>query len=208
MLKGLFISIEGPDGSGKSTQIKLLRDYLQNKGYDIALTREPGGTQISEKIRNIILDKENKSMHSRTEALLYAASRAQHVEEIIKPALKENKIVICDRFVDSSLIYQGIGRGLGIENIYDLNLFAMQDVIPDLTLLFDIDMCRAKKRKENRGNLDRLESEKGTFHEDVFNGYKKLKDLYPKRIKTVRANGSIKQVQEEIINIINDFLEN
>jgi dTMP kinase len=207
-LKGLFISIEGPDGSGKSTQIKLLRDYLQNKGYDIALTREPGGTQISEKIRNIILDKENKSMHSRTEALLYAASRAQHVEEIIKPALKENKIVICDRFVDSSLIYQGIGRGLGIENIYDLNLFAMQDVIPDLTLLFDIDMCRAKKRKENRGNLDRLESEKGTFHEDVFNGYKKLKDLYPKRIKTVRANGSIKQVQEEIINIINDFLEN
>ncbi|WP_330665071.1 dTMP kinase [Tepidibacter sp.] len=207
-MKGLFISIEGPDGSGKSTQIKLLRDYLQNKGYDIALTREPGGTQISEKIRNIILDKENKSMHSRTEALLYAASRAQHVEEIIKPALKENKIVICDRFVDSSLIYQGIGRGLGIENIYDLNLFAMQDVIPDLTLLFDIDMCRAKKRKENRGNLDRLESEKGTFHEDVFNGYKKLKDLYPKRIKTVRANGSIKQVQEEIINIINDFLEN
>jgi dTMP kinase len=147
-LKGLFISIEGPDGSGKSTQIKLLRDYLQNKGYDIALTREPGGTQISEKIRNIILDKENKSMHSRTEALLYAASRAQHVEEIIKPALKENKIVICDRFVDSSLIYQGIGRGLGIENIYDLNLFAMQDVIPDLTLLFDIDMCRAKKEKK------------------------------------------------------------
>lgn len=207
-MKGLFISIEGPDGSGKSTQIKLLRDYLQNKGYDIVLTREPGGTQISEKIRNIILDKENKSMHSRTEALLYAASRAQHVEEIIKPALKENKIVICDRFVDSSLIYQGIGRGLGIENIYDLNLFAMQDVIPDLTLLFDIDMCRAKKRKENRGNLDRLESEKGTFHKDVFNGYKKLKDLYPKRIKTVRANGSIKQVQEEIINIINDFLEN
>ncbi|CAH2215181.1 dTMP kinase [Tepidibacter aestuarii] len=207
-MKGLFISIEGPDGSGKSTQIKLLKDYLQNKGYDTVLTREPGGTKISEKIRNIILNKENKSMHSRTEALLYAASRAQHVEELIKPALKENKIVICDRFVDSSLIYQGIGRGLGMENIYNLNLFAMQDVIPDLTLLFDINMDKAKKRKENRGNLDRLESEKDAFHEDVFNGYKKLKELYPKRIKTVRANGSIKQVHQEIINIINNFLEN
>ena len=207
-MKGLFITIEGPDASGKSTQIKLLKDYLQNKGYDIVLTREPGGTKISEKIRSIILDKENKTMNSRTEALLYAASRAQHVEELIKPALKANKIVICDRFVDSSLIYQGIGRNLGIENIYNLNLFAMQDIIPDLTLLLDIDMNKAKKRKENRGNLDRLESEKDVFHEDVFNGYKKLKGLYPKRIKTVKANGNIKQVHEEIINIINAFLEN
>ncbi|WP_099191027.1 dTMP kinase [Tepidibacter mesophilus] len=207
-MKGLFITIEGPDGSGKSTQIKLLKDYLQNRGHDVVLTREPGGTKISEKIRNIILNNENKIMHSRTEALLYAASRAQHVEELIKPALKENNIVICDRFIDSSLIYQGIGRNLGIENIYNLNLFAMQDVIPDLTLLFDIDMDKAKKRKENRGNLDRLESEKGTFHEDVFNGYKKLKDLYPKRIKQVKANGSINEVHQEIINIIDTFLEN
>lgn len=207
-MKGLFITIEGPDASGKSTQIKLLKDYLQNKGYDIVLTREPGGTKISEKIRSIILDKENKTMNSRTEALLYAASRAQHVEELIKPALKENKIVICDRFVDSSLIYQGIGRNLGMENIYNLNLFAMEDVIPDLTLLLDIDKDKAKKRKEKRGNLDRLESEKDVFHEDVFNGYRKLKDLYPKRIKTVKANGNIKQVHEEIINIIIAFLEN
>jgi dTMP kinase len=206
-LKGLFITIEGPDGSGKSTQIKLLKEHLENKGYDVLLTREPGGTNISEKIRNIILDKENKSMHPKTEALLYAASRAQHVEQLIKPALNDGKIVICDRFVDSSLVYQGLGRDLGIDNIYNLNLFAMGDVIPNLTLLFDIDMTVAKKRKENRGNLDRLESEEDFFHKKVFNGYKELKNLYPDRIQLVKADDSIKEVHERIINMIDEFLE-
>ncbi|SHH50834.1 dTMP kinase [Tepidibacter thalassicus] len=206
-MKGLFITIEGPDGSGKSTQIKLLKEYLENKGYDVVLTREPGGTHISEKIRDIILDKENKNMHPKTEALLYAASRAQHVEERIKPALNDGKIVICDRFVDSSIVYQGLGRNLGIKNVYDINLFAMGDIIPDFTLLFDIDMSVAKKRKENRGDLDRLESEEDFFHKQVFKGYKKLKNLYPDRIKVVKADDSIEEVHERIINIIDEFLE-
>lgn len=206
-MKGIFITVEGPDGCGKSTQIKLLKDYFQHKEYNVVLTREPGGTPISEKIRELILDKENKTMDSKTEALLYAASRAQHVAEVIKPALSNEKIVICDRFIDSSLIYQGIGRNLGIDNIYNLNLFAMEDIIPDITLLFDIDIEVAKNRKEDRGNLDRLESEADNFHSKVFNGYKGLKSLYPNRIKTVDANGSIEEVHNRIINIIEEFLE-
>ncbi len=206
-MKGVFISIEGPDGCGKSTQIKLLKEYLRKKGYEVVLTREPGGTQISEKIRQIILDKENKNMDPKTEALLYAAARAQHVHEIIKPALLEGKIVISDRFVDSSLIYQGIGRGLGVDTIYNLNLFAMEGILPNVTLLFDIDKDAAKERKENRGNLDRLESELDEFHKKVFEGYKKLKNIYPDRMKVVNANGSIEQVHERIILIIENILE-
>lgn len=206
-MKGIFITVEGPDGCGKSTQIKLLKDYLDNKGYDVVLTREPGGTPISEKIRDLILDKKNKAMDSKTEALLYAASRAQHVAQVIKPALLNKKIVICDRFIDSSLIYQGIGRNLGIDNIYNLNLFAIDDVIPDITLLFDIDIEVAKSRKENRGNLDRLESEVDDFHRKVFNGYKGLKKLYKERIKIVDANGSIEDVHKRTTNIIEEFLE-
>ena len=201
-MKGMFISVEGSDGSGKTTQIKLLKEYLENRGYKIITTREPGGTSISEKIREVILDNGNREMDSKTEALLYAASRAQHVAQIIKPALEQGKIVICDRFVDSSLIYQGIGRNLGIETIYELNKFAMGDIIPHVTLLFEIDIDTSQKRKENRGNLDRLDSEKDSFHHKVYEGYKKLKELYPERIRTVDANGSIDDVHKNIIDIV------
>ncbi|OPJ55040.1 dTMP kinase [Alkalithermobacter paradoxus] len=206
-MKGLFITIEGPDACGKSTQINLLKEYFQNKGYDVVITREPGGTKISEKIRNLILDKENKTMSYKTEALLYAASRSQHVDELIRPSLSNGKIVICDRFVDSSLVYQGIARSLGIENVYNLNLFAMEEVIPDITIFFEIDECEVKRRKNNRRNLDRLESEKDEFHKMVYNGYKTLKGMYPERIKTIDANGTIQQVHQRIIKLVEKVME-
>jgi len=155
-MKGYFITLEGPDGSGKSTITKLLTSYLKDAGYDVVTTREPGGTQISEKIRKIILDNDNTKMSYIAEALLYAASRAQHVHEKILPALKDGSIVICERFVHSSLVYQGIGRGLGIEKIKEINDFAIQGLTPDITLFFDVDPERALDRKTQRNKGDRL----------------------------------------------------
>jgi len=133
--KGLFITIEGPDGAGKSTQIIFIKKFLEEKGYEVLLTREPGGTVIGEKIRGLLLDKSHQEMSDITEALLYAASRAQHVAELIIPALSEGKIVLCDRFVDSSIVYQGKGRGLGLESITNINDFATCGLKPNLTIL-------------------------------------------------------------------------
>ena len=137
-MKGKFITVEGTDGSGKSTQLKLLMDYLGTKNCDVVFTREPGGTEISEKIRDVILDINNKEMTDMTEALLYAAARAQHVQQKIIPAINEGKVVICDRFVDSSIAYQGAARGLGTDNIMQINSFALNGIMPDLTLFFDL----------------------------------------------------------------------
>ncbi|MBO8433846.1 MAG: dTMP kinase, partial [Tyzzerella sp.] len=137
-MKGLFITIEGTDGAGKSTQIELLKKYLEDRGKDVLVTREPGGTPISEKIRDIILDRENSEMSSITEALLYASSRAQHVSEKIKPALAEGKIVICDRFVDSSIAYQSVARGLSTKLIEDINKYAVDGLTPDITLYLSL----------------------------------------------------------------------
>ena len=142
----MFITFEGPDGSGKSTIIKKVYEKLINDGFDIVLTREPGGTPIAEKIRDIILDNSNVALDARTEALLYAASRRQHLVEKIRPALKEGKIVLCDRFLDSSLAYQGGGRNLGVQNVLNINLFATENTYPDLTLFFDIDPELGLKR--------------------------------------------------------------
>ncbi|KXZ40638.1 dTMP kinase [Alkalithermobacter thermoalcaliphilus JW-YL-7 = DSM 7308] len=206
-MNGFFITFEGPDACGKSTQINLLKNYFQDKGYDVVVTREPGGTLISEKIRALILDKENKNMSYKTEALLYAASRAQHIDELIKPSLLQGKIVICDRFIDSSLIYQGIGRNLGIDKIYNLNLFAIEDTLPDITIIFQIEEEEIQRRKNRRKNLDRLECEKDEFHKKVYEGYKILKDIYPERIKNVDANGTVKQVHERIIKLIQNAME-
>ena len=148
-MKGIFITMEGPDGSGKTTQIELLKKYLESKGYDIIITREPGGTAISEAIRKIILNPEYSEMSHMTELLLYASARAQLVNQVIKPALEQGKAVISDRFVESSAVYQGIGRGLGVETVYEVNSYALGNVKPELTIFMDLEADEGIKRKKN-----------------------------------------------------------
>ncbi len=169
-MKGLFISIEGPDGSGKSTQIENIRKFFADKNIEIVFTREPGGTPIGERIREIILDNSFKEMDYMTEAMLYAASRAQHVAQIIRPALEVGKVVVCDRFVDSSIAYQGYGRHLG-EAVEVINSYAVKECMPDVTFLLKVDPNVGKTRiKANRETEDRLEHEKMAFHSEVFEG--------------------------------------
>ncbi|KPU27511.1 thymidylate kinase [Caloranaerobacter sp. TR13] len=206
-MKGIFITVEGPDGSGKSTQIRLLEEYLKDKGYNVVVTREPGGTRISEDIRKIILDTSNTDMSPYTEALLYAASRAQHVYETILPALKEGKIVICDRFVDSSLVYQGFARGLGIEKIKEINDFATEGLKPDVTLFFDIDIDTALKRIGNRTTKDRLDKENIEFHRKVYEGYMKIKEIYSHRIEVINAAYDIENTFKQVKSVIDRLLE-
>ena len=207
-LNGLFITVEGPDGSGKSTQIKLLSQYLRDNGHNILMTREPGGTPISEDIRRMILDNKNTRMSSVTEALLYSASRAQHVHEKIIPALEKGKVVICDRFVDSSLVYQGIGRNLGVDKIKEINDFATGGIDPDVTLFFDIHPELAFGRRRFRKRKDRLEKENIKFHTEVYNGYLKLSKKFPDRIRVIDATKDINEVFEDIKGIVNNILEN
>ena len=198
-MSGLFITMEGTDGAGKSTQLKLLNEYLKNKGFDVVFVREPGGTNISEKIREIILDIENKEMHYMTEALLYAASRAQLVNEVINPNLKKGAIVICDRFVDSSIVYQGIARNLGVDVIKKINNIATGGLIPDITFFLDLSPKDAIKRKKEQKQLDRLESEKAHFYQKVYDGYKMLIKQNSERIKVIDANKSIEEMHKDII---------
>lgn len=205
-MAGLFISFEGPDGSGKTTQINKLVKYLEEKGHDVIITREPGGTKISEKIREIILDKDNTEMDSITEAMLYAASRAQHVAEIIKPALEKGKIIITDRFVDSSLVYQGIGRGLGIEFIKKINDMAIQGTMPHVTVLIKISPELGLSRKYESDECNRLDMEKIEFHKKVYEAYLELEKLYPDRIKAIDGSKSIDEVYKDIIKIIDNIL--
>ena len=168
MKRGKFITVEGTDGSGKTTQIRLMEAYLNEKGHDVVLTREPGGTRISEKIREIILDLKNDEMGSTTEMLLYASARAQLVSQVIKPAIDSNKTVICDRFVDSSLVYQGFGRGIDIKIIEDINNSAINGVWPDITFFFELDPETALKRRMAETIPDRIEKEKIDFHKRVY----------------------------------------
>ncbi|MDU7140802.1 dTMP kinase [Finegoldia magna] len=197
----MFITFEGPDGSGKSTIIQKVYDYLIENNYDVIKTREPGGSPIAEKIRNLILDTENIKMGYRTEALLYAASRAQHVEETILPALNENKIVLCDRFLISSLAYQGVGRGLGIENVRNINDFAINGVFPDFILFFDVDPITTLKRKSSLDTADRLEKEGNNFHERVYNGYKEILNS-EKNIEIIDATQSVEDVFSQCIEVL------
>lgn len=206
-MKGQFITLEGPDGSGKSTILKLLENYLRDKGIEFITTREPGGTEIGEKIRHIILDNNNTSMGGETEALLYAAARAQHIHEKIIPALEEGKLVICDRFTLSSLAYQGVGRGLGIERVKDINDFAIRGIYPDLILFFHVNPEVTLERKIRKTGADRLELEGNEFHKKVYEGYMKLLDLYPKNIKIIDASKSIKQVFKQSIEEIESLLK-
>ena len=198
MKRGMFITVEGTDGSGKTTQINLMKSYLEGKGYDVIVTREPGGTSIGEKIRSIILDPENKEMNEVTEVLLCASARAQIITELIKPAIDDRKIIICDRFIDSSYAYQGYGRGIELDLITKINNVAICGMMPDITFLFDISPDTALKRRLFSSLPDRIEREKLEFHKKVYSGYKALASLYPERIKTINAEKSIEEVFETV----------
>lgn len=206
--KGLFITLEGGEGAGKTTQISFIEQYLEEVRLDYITTREPGGITISESIREIILDKHNTKMDGKTEALLYAAARRQHLVEKVIPALVEGKVVICDRFIDSSLAYQGYARGIGVEEVLEINKFAIGGYMPDLTIFLDIDVKEGLARVKGRnGEINRLDLEDITFHETVRNGYIELLRQEPNRIRKVDASQSVEDVSKEIINIIKDTLE-
>jgi len=205
MSKALFISFEGPDGSGKTTQIKILAEYLQSKGFDVVLTREPGGTPISEKIRSLVLDPENTDMDSLTEAFLYAAQRAQHVAQLIKPALADGKVVLCDRFMDSSIAYQGYARGLG-DCVRYINEIAVDNCQPDITFFMNLSAEEGIARASSREKLDRLEQEALDFHQKVYEGYLELSRIYKDRYIVIDASRSIEVITEELKNIINEKL--
>jgi len=204
--RGLFIVLEGPDGSGKSSLAHLMAKYLQEKGHEIEFSREPGGTKIGEKIRDIILDVGNEEMGNEAEALLYAASRAQHVTEKIRPTIESGKDLICERFYYSSLVYQGIGRKLGVDVVKHFNEFAIQGVYPDLVIFLDIDPKKALLRKEDSGELDRLEIEDVKFHQEVYKGYKEIIQILPE-ISVVNADGSIEEIYDDVKLLINNIIE-
>ena len=200
----MFITLEGPEGSGKTTAVEFAVKALEEKGYKIVRTREPGGTPIAEQIRDVILDKANTNMDPRTEALLYAASRRQHLVEKVWPALKEGKIVICDRYLDSSLAYQGGARGLGIENILNVNMFATENTFPDITLLFDITPEEGLKRISANANreVNRLDLEKLDFHHKVRNTFLELAKRYPERYVIIDASKSREEVAKATLEAI------
>ncbi|WP_288868271.1 dTMP kinase [uncultured Parvimonas sp.] len=205
---GLFITFEGPDGCGKTSIINLLKEYYKNN-EKIIFTREPGGTKISEKIREIILSNDNSEMSARTEALLYSASRAQHIDELIKPNLEKGNVIISDRFVLSSLAYQGGGRELGIENVKKINDFAINGVNPDMVIFFYVDPLTTLKRKSLSDEADRLELSGDNFHSRVYNTYMELLEEMKneKFLKKVDATKSMMEVFEDVKNIIDEKLE-
>lgn len=205
---GIFVTIEGPEGSGKTTVAKKIVETLNQNGFKAMYTREPGGVAIAEKIRDIILDVHHTQLDSRCEALLYAASRRQHLIEKVVPALKEDYIVICDRFVDSSLAYQGYARDLGMDEIYNINLFAIDQYWPDITILLDIEpeigLQRIMKNRQNEVN--RLDLESLHFHQKVHQGYEIIKEKYANRITLVDGNQSPEKVFEEVYHVIESKL--
>ena len=206
-MNGKFIVFEGPDGSGKTTILKKVNDELIKEGYKTTVLREPGGTEISEKIRDIIIDNDNINMSAKTESLLFAASRAQLVEEKIIPTLKEGGIILCDRFVLSSLLYQGVGRNLGVDEIKQINDFATGNLSPDLTIFFNIDYKTALVRKRANFTADRLENEDFDFHKRIFDAYLKLANEYKDDIKTIDATKSIDEVKNSVLEIVYKILE-
>lgn len=206
-MKGLFITLEGGDGSGKSTQMALLKTFFEEYGYEVVLTREPGGTVISEAIREVILNKDYMEMSDMTEALLYAASRAQHVHEWIVPNLKDGKMVICDRYVDSSIVYQGYARGLGIDVVAGINSYATGGLKPDLTILLDLPAEEGIKRKKSQQELDRLELQKLNFHQKVAQGYRMLAQQEAERFLTIDAMLDIDGIQDRIRARVSELIQ-
>lgn len=201
--RGIFITMEGPDGSGKSTQIELLKQYLEGAGYDVLITREPGGNRISEAIREIILNSEYTEMSPVTEMMLYASARAQLIAEVIGPAIESGKAVISDRFVDSSLVYQGMARGLGVETVYEINKVAIGEYMPQLTIMLDLPAEVGISRKKDQKELDRMELESLEFHKKVAAGYREMAQRFPERIKSIDATLPI----EEVYGIIKGSVE-
>ena len=208
MKKGLFITFEGPDGSGKTTQIKLLSDYLRSKGLDVVTTIEPGGTEIGRKIRKILLDKENPDMSPKAEAFLFLASRAELVSKVIAPALSEGKIVLCDRFFDSAVVYQGIARGLGEKQILEMSLWATGGVVPDITFLLSVKVSKGKKRMDAAGKkTDRIELEKDGFKEKIYRGYLDIAGKNKGRIVIIDGEENIENIFKEIKRKVCGYLE-
>ncbi|MEH7440095.1 dTMP kinase [Neobacillus drentensis] len=204
MNSGVFITFEGPDGAGKTTILSMVANHFK----EAMVTREPGGIDIAEQIRKVILNKENTAMDPRTEALLYAAARRQHLIEKVKPALEEGKMVLCDRFVDSSLAYQGYARDLGIDEVWSINQFAIEMLMPQLTIYFDIEpelgLKRINKNKERE--INRLDLENLEFHQKVRDGYYLLMERFPDRIARIDASGTVEEVYEQTVKMIKDKL--
>lgn len=208
MNRGLFITFEGADGAGKTTVSKAVCGRLIKDGYDILYTREPGGSKIAEEIRSVILDPKNTDMDPKCEALLYAASRRQHLIDVVLPALKEGRTVISDRFIDSSLAYQGVGRGIGIQEVYDINQFAIENHMPDKTIFLNIDAETGLKRiNANRTYLDRLDQESEAFHNRVHEGYEKVLSLYSDRMIVIDANRPVDVVIENAYQAVKGLLD-
>lgn len=205
-MKGPFISFEGIEGSGKSTQARYLYEYLMNKGADVILTEEPGGTLIGVNIRKVLLSVEHEGMSPLAELLLYNASRVQHIQEVITPALNRGSIVITDRFADSTLAYQGFGRGLDLGMIDAIDMMATGRLRPDLTILLDIEVDTGLQRNRGVNKADRLELEDISFHERVRTGYHKIAAEDPTRIKLIQVTGGIDDTHREIVRIIGESL--
>ncbi len=207
MSRGLFITFEGNDGSGKTTISELVFKQLTQKGFSCILTREPGGIDIAEQIRHIILDPANSAMDARTEALLYAASRRQHLVERVIPALDEGKIVICDRFIDSSLAYQGMGRQIGMEEIFQMNQFATEGLMPDATIFLEVSETVSRQRLAQRGSLDRMDQESEAFHQRVRRGYALVRQRYPERMRVIDADQELEQVLQAAMRAVMEIVD-
>lgn len=206
---GFFVTVEGGEGAGKTSAISSLERLLRDRGFDVVVTREPGGIAIAEQIREVILDKRNVEMDGRTEALLYAAARRQHLVQKVIPALQQGKAVLCDRFIDSSLAYQGYARGLGIDEIYELNRFAVYGTMPDLTLLLDVSpqVGLARIHANRNREVNRLDMEALSFHEKVRSGYLQLLDRFPERIVRVDAERPEEEVVRALSEIVTEWLQ-
>ncbi|QCR30733.1 dTMP kinase [Lysinibacillus sp. SGAir0095] len=209
MKSNLFITFEGPEGAGKTTILTKISERLREQNIDLLATREPGGIEIAEKIREVILNPANTAMDERTEALLYAAARSQHFFEKVEPAIKQGKLVLCDRFIDSSLAYQGYARGIGMDEVLSINEFAIGKRMPDLTILFDLNPAvgLARIHAHNERELNRLDVESLSFHEKVREGYHEVVKRYPNRIKVVNADQSVENVVEEVWRLICEALD-
>ncbi len=204
MTRGKFITFEGCDGSGKSTQLKLLSEYLTARNIPHIFTREPGGGKISEAIREILLSGKNMEMTDECEALLYAASRVQHLNDRVEPALSEGKLVICDRYVDSSLAYQAYARGLGVKFVSEINAFALKNYRPDVTVFIDLSPADAFARKHGADQNDRLELAGMEFHERVYAGYKKIAETEPDRVAVVDGKQTPDDIFADVLNILKE----
>ena len=206
MKKGLFITLEGIEGAGKSTVVDFIGDFLTKEGHDVIKTREPGGTVIGEQIREILLKNENYTLTYDTELLLVFSARAQHIQEVILPALSSGKIILCDRFTDASYAYQGGGRGIDASRINLLEKWVQEDLRPNLTLLFDLDVGVGMQRTKKRSDADRFEREEIIFFEKIRNTYLERAKKEPQRFRIINSASSLESVKEQIITILKDFL--